>query len=455
MPPRSRTPQPASLNARSQTPIIIPGQAAGCAQFFPLVQVRSAGRAVVVALRLVVVAVCWVAPTFSSGVYAADHAESQTVEVRDVEGRTGSGPLVEWTESRLRLGGTSGKAWESRAVLNVRWPANQRLPQESDSAVLLANGDLWGVQLERVTEETLTGRWLQYPTWSTVAIPLERVCVAALPEGGDSGTRRFRLERYLTRATKSDVLLLRNGDALAGEWTSFAENRFHWKTSAGTTVVDASAARAVLPSPELASVPKTVGLRLLCQLTDGSLCTLQTWRVLADGRLAGKTVCGPQVEFSRSAVVEAWVLGGQAVYLSDSEPRQYRFQPYLRQTWPLKTDRAVSGGPLRIRGVEYPKGLGVHSRSEVEYALGGKYRTFLTRIGIDDGAAGKGSVRFRILVEGKLAYESPEITGAMPVVVVPPVTVAGAQLLTLVVDFGGQGDIQDHANWCEAVLIER
>jgi hypothetical protein len=45
-------------------------------------------------------------------------------------------------------------------------------------------------------------------------------------------------------------------------------------------------------------------------------------------------------------------------------------------------------------------------------------------------------------------------TVASPTYEVGPIDLTGKQRLTLHVDFGPLGDIQDHANWCDAVLIK-
>ena len=86
--------------------------------------------------------------------------------------------------------------------------------------------------------------------------------------------------------------------------------------------------------------------------------------------------------------------------------------------------------------------------------LGGRYRRFMATTGIDDAARGKGSVQFAVEVDGKRVFTSKPTTGSMPAVSIKPIDVAGKQKLTLVVDYGQLGDIQDYADWCNAVLIK-
>src|SRR5207244_878593 len=102
----------------------------------------------------------------------------------------------------------------------------------------------------------------------------------------------------------------------------------------------------------------------------------------------------------------------------------------------------------------HDKGLGMHARSRVSYKLDGKYRSFEALVGLDAQTGKLGRVRVAVLLDGKeqaLGWDK-ELTardGARPV----RLDVRQAQTLTLVVDFGPQGDVQAHVNWADARLI--
>jgi hypothetical protein len=51
-------------------------------------------------------------------------------------------------------------------------------------------------------------------------------------------------------------------------------------------------------------------------------------------------------------------------------------------------------------------------------------------------------------------YASPTQTGGSPALFIGPIDVSGKKRLTLIVDFGERGDVQDHADWCDPVLVE-
>jgi hypothetical protein len=187
---------------------------------------------------------------------------------------------------------------------------------------------------------------------------------------------------------------------------------------------------------------------------DGSRLRVHDLKLGTLDRLECRTLSGVALELPLLAVDSVRFLEGCATYLSDIEPVQYRFEPFFDLQWPLRRDRSVQGGLLRLRGTTYPKGLGVHSRSEVSYRIDGQHRRFQATIGIDDDTQGKGSAVFEVLLDGKSVYKSDHLTGASPPVVLDKIVVTGAKTITLRVDFGELADIQDHADWCDAMLVK-
>ena len=116
---------------------------------------------------------------------------------------------------------------------------------------------------------------------------------------------------------------------------------------------------------------------------------------------------------------------------------------------PQRRGRVLDDAPRRIS-----QRAGVHSRSTVTYRLAGKFRRFQATIGIDDSAAGRGSVVFEVLLDGKTAYKSDVLTGTSPPVAIDRLDVTGKKIMTLSVDYATDGDILDHADWCDALLIK-
>jgi hypothetical protein len=209
----------------------------------------------------------------------------------------------------------------------------------------------------------------------------------------------------------------------------------------------------VIFNPTLTNSESLKGEGALLSLVDGSRFRARDLKFGPLDRLTLRTLFGIEIELPLSAVESMRFLGGCATYLSDLAPADYKFEPFLQLDWPLRLDRNVSGGFLTLRGTEYPKGLGVHSRSNVTYRLDGKFRWFHAVIGIDDDTAGKGSVVFEVLADGKRTFRSDVLTGTSAAAPLERLDVSGVKLLTLRVDYATQGDILDHADWCDAVLF--
>jgi len=226
------------------------------------------------------------------------------------------------------------------------------------------------------------------------------------------------------------------------------------QTPLGTSSIDRSGIRAMIFNPTLSNSAPLKGEGAFVSLIDGSRFRAVDLKFEALDRLRLRTMCGVSLELPFSAVESVRFLGGCATYLSDLVPVESRFEPYFDLQWPLRNDRNVSGGFLTVRGVEYPRGLGVHSQSNVTYRLDGKYRRFHAVLGVDDDARGKGSVVFEVLVDGKRLYRSDVLTGASPPVVLDRLDISAGRLLTLRVEYATLGDIQDHADWCDAMVIK-
>ncbi|MET9724764.1 endo-alpha-N-acetylgalactosaminidase family protein [Streptomyces zaomyceticus] len=104
------------------------------------------------------------------------------------------------------------------------------------------------------------------------------------------------------------------------------------------------------------------------------------------------------------------------------------------------------GSPLRIGGVTYAKGLGSHAPAKVRYYLGGRCTSLTAEVGVDDVQTSRGSVRFSVLADGAEKVKSP-VLGAADAAWSLTADVTGASYVDLVVDDGGDGNGNDHADW--------
>jgi alpha-galactosidase len=111
----------------------------------------------------------------------------------------------------------------------------------------------------------------------------------------------------------------------------------------------------------------------------------------------------------------------------------------------------LDGAPIRLRGVAYDKGLGVHGPSLIRYRLGRACSRFSADVGIDDDQAGLGSAQFEVWADAERLFQSAVLTGESPSVRVD-VDVSGRLDLRLFVGIGGDDFAHDHAVWAGALL---
>ncbi len=265
----------------------------------------------------------------------------------------------------------------------------------------------------------------------------------------------------------SDRLLLENGDELTGLLAGIADDAVRLQTGTGPVEVKTDRIAALVFNPALRrkSATKPGELRAWLGLADGS--RLLATRLLMEGDRMTVTAAGQPLAASRRNLVFLQPLGGRPVYLSDLKPAEYQQTPFLDLRWPYRADRNVTGGLLRSGGRLYLKGLGVHSAARLVYnlsplplgegpgvrAAGPTAQRFAAEVGIDDSTAGGGSVRFRVLVDGREKFMSPILRGGDPPVPVS-VDLTGAKKLELVVDYADRADVLDHADWLNARIVK-
>ena len=161
----------------------------------------------------------------------------------------------------------------------------------------------------------------------------------------------------------------------------------------------------------------------------------------------------PQVE-----LIAFDTVGGKVAYLAERPIKSQKVEPFGTVAWPIAVNRSVREAPLRLTtrfGDEsFDRGLGMHSKSTVVYDLGGKYRTFSSTVGVDRVSGRKGNVDVRILLYGREQTIAGLKGLTADAAVAVRLDVNGAKELTLIVEYGAGGDVQDDVNWADAKLVE-
>jgi hypothetical protein len=161
---------------------------------------------------------------------------------------------------------------------------------------------------------------------------------------------------------------------------------------------------------------------------------------------------GGQVAFPWSAAAKVDVRSSRVAFLSNLKPTSVEEGAVVTITRPWQRDKNVMGRPLVLASQTFDKGIGVHARSSLTFAAGGKYDTLAAVIGIDAGTGGKGDCVFTVLGDGQPLF-TKRVKGNEPPQEIS-VEIARVREVTLLVEPGADLDLADHANWCEVRLIK-
>ncbi|MCK4998956.1 MAG: NPCBM/NEW2 domain-containing protein, partial [Anaerohalosphaera sp.] len=149
-------------------------------------------------------------------------------------------------------------------------------------------------------------------------------------------------------------------------------------------------------------------------------------------------------EFNVTRDMNAAPLADEVVYLSDIKPAS------AKGTY--KNDTSVTGKTITVNGQTYEKGVGVKANCELVYDIDGSFDRLSGHVGMDDEVGDKGSVMFRVFADGKLIFESPEMTGEN-IKQLMELNIKGVKQLRLVLSDLDDGTDNDHADWIDARLI--
>ncbi len=350
-----------------------------------------------------------------------------------------------------RVGDNEGTRIDGAQLVSLRRFHLPLPPPPSEDHFLLANGDCIPIQQLRLAEEKFSFRHPRLAGGKETSLPL--AAVALLWHDAPAKTRDVeKLYRRLRTGKRTrDVVCLLNGDTVAGTLIGMDKGNIEIEVEKRRVALKRTQLAYLAFNTELTESPQPKGVFARLTLTDGSRMTL-TSATSDAAKLTATTAFGARLSAPLTDTVALDLFGGCCTYLSDLKEGKYEFQPYLDADWPYAVNGNVAEHPLRLGGSTYDRGVSMHSRSRLSYALNGAYRHFEALVGLDEIDGRDGSVRLRVLADGKPLIDRALTgrDGAVPI----RLSVKGARTLTLEVDFGENGDVCDVVDWCDARLIK-
>ncbi len=355
-----------------------------------------------------------------------------------------------------------GKTRKVAAADLVQWGVARELPVQPH--VYLSDGSLLRADLLRSDKDYL---YVAPATLVDAKIPLENIRAAILLPPNSPAARRSLLADVDAATGVQDRIVLKNQDEISGVLVKIGGNvksiyaeQIEFRTRGAARNLLMQNVSAIIFNPVLLRKPSTTGLHSWMVLRDGSRLLVSQAVSDGEGLMTITLACGLNLFMSELDFVDRVQMiqptGGKAKFLAEMKPLAYRHTPFLSIPWAMHLNANAKNGPLQTAKGVYLSGVGMHSRSRVAFALGGKFKRFLTSLAVDKIAGRRGSVTYRVYLNRdgawKPAYESDIIRGGdAPVHVSLNIEKAAAMLL--IVDFADRGDEMDFANWLNACVV--
>lgn len=257
-----------------------------------------------------------------------------------------------------------------------------------------------------------------------------------------------RWRRELASPGESDQVLVRARDAalttVAGSVQALREGKLAMLYEGQSRNIDRTRVVGIVfaahPAPAAARTPFQ-----RFHFVDGQRLS-GTWVAIAGDRFELLTAWDARWEIPAGSLREITAHNGRMVYLSDLEPASVEQVPYFGRVRELRRDQSLSGGPLRVGDSTFAKGLAVHSKTVLSYAIDGAFAQFRATLGFDPAAGRQGRVACRVLGDGRELFADADLRADEPAAVLD-LPVAGVGTLVLEVDFGEFEDAGDDVIW--------
>lgn len=199
------------------------------------------------------------------------------------------------------------------------------------------------------------------------------------------------------------------------------------------------------------AVPEKLGMHQVLELQGGQVFPC---RVISIGKhVTFNLFGGGQATPPREAVRAMRIENGRRIDLTRVTPNAEEAIPYFGLKLPHQINTNFSGQPIVLFDDKvYPAGLAVHSKSRLHYKLKPNSERFQATFGLLKPGGKLGDVTARVIGDGAVLWEQPNITGTTGSVDVN-VALNGIERLILEVDFGEGQNVGDRAAWCNPRLI--
>jgi hypothetical protein len=342
---------------------------------------------------------------------------------------------------------------DAPVALSLPWPV-RRTPTPA-SWIGLSHGDRLAAHVTGWRDEQLEAQWLGAPLHPLLQVPLESVSVVvtSAPTAPIQQRQLFDLVTRIPRG--ADTVALNTGERVTGTLEGWDGLLLNLTSPLGPVKLPTDRVHWIALDPELQAPPAIPAEVWIVHTVSGSRLTVTTLQPDAQRQLRMTLLLGGELVLPWVDLIRAERRSPRLVPLSTRTPTAVHYTPWLSTPArpPLQRDRSRDGGPLRVAGEEFAHGLGTTSQTEVVYALEPNDLWFRSIVGLAEQGQGRGSVLCQVLLDGEVAWQSPELWRDNPAVRVPPLDLTGRRELRLRIEYAQRGDVADDVDWGSAVLV--
>lgn len=374
-------------------------------------------------------------------------ADGPTAKLRTLDGKMVEGELVKLTDKDVVVRAKDSEVTTPlMEVLDIDLQAGALPPAGTKYVdVELVDGSQFHCSSFALKNKEVA---LKLMSGQDVKLPLSAVA-HMLNDAHDANTRT-EWQKLIAKQGNRDLLAIKKGDVVNGLEGTLGEGDDKGETI-GFELNDRKVPVRLERVHGMSFFRKLEpGADPLCKVTDTSRNVLVAAAV--EQTAAGFTVTtksGVKVEYTAALLAKLDFSKGKLTYLSDLEPARKVEKSALDGINHYRRDKNVDGGPLRLGGQTYSKGLALQAYTELVYDIGGEYKEFKAVLGIDDQVGGDSNVKVviegdnRELFKGELNRKDKK---AIPLVV----DVKNVKLLRIVVTSANVLDLGDHVDLADA-----
>ncbi|VAX36829.1 hypothetical protein MNBD_PLANCTO02-3375 [hydrothermal vent metagenome] len=370
-------------------------------------------------------------------------------KVETLSGQTHIGQIQELGNEHLLLN-VSGKSLKlpTKKILSLSTKQEKVQVQSAPFTTTLLDGTrLKGNQITTAKRKIN----LVSPIFGEIVLPLEKIHFIQLKKS--EGTDAATWEKLTIRELKQDIIVTKKNDRLdhfRGVIGNIGEKTVQFILNGKMISVKRKKVFGLI----YARGSGSRSAREICNvsLLNGELIKLKkinlTEKGLESTLLSGIDIIIP---FNQIKLMDFSL--GKLLYLSQTEPREKEFTSFLGYEYSFRNNKNDAGQALKLDKT-YSRGLWIHSKTELTYRISRKYRRFQAIIGIDRNLTNyrQGHVRLIIRGDNKVLFDQDVKGTDKPKAI--DLSVEDVLDLTILVDFGPNGDHCDHLDLINAKVLK-